>query len=90
MICRPSRLVRLVALSDRLIILGLNAAANQLSAARWIATSDEVVTQLATGLFSGGTITIYAACKVLMEEPPAWLPELPLKVEGGVSERYEK
>lgn len=25
-----------------------------------------------------------------IEKSPAWLPELPLKVEGGVSERYEK
>lgn len=25
-----------------------------------------------------------------IEQSPAWLPELPLKVEGGVSERYEK
>ncbi len=29
-------------------------------------------------------------CMAEMERPPAWLPDLPLKVEGGVSERYEK
>lgn len=29
-------------------------------------------------------------CKAEMERPPAWLPDLPLKVEGGISERYEK
>lgn len=33
---------------------------------------------------------IFGTCKTIMETPPAWLPELPLKVEGGVSERYEK
>jgi DNA polymerase len=32
----------------------------------------------------------YFTCKAEMETPPAWLPGLPLKVEGGVSERYEK
>lgn len=31
-----------------------------------------------------------AICKSEMERPPAWLPELPLRVEGGISERYEK
>jgi DNA polymerase I-like protein with 3'-5' exonuclease and polymerase domains len=32
----------------------------------------------------------FEACKAEMERPPAWLPDLPLKVEGGISERYEK
>ena len=32
----------------------------------------------------------FDVCKGLMEQAPAWLPDLPLKVEGGVSERYEK
>lgn len=32
----------------------------------------------------------YETCKAEMECPPVWLPDLPLKVEGGVSERYEK
>ncbi len=34
--------------------------------------------------------TAFERCKTEMEKSPAWLPELPLKVEGGVSERYEK
>ena len=33
---------------------------------------------------------ILLVCTKIMETPPAWLPDLPLKVEGGVSERYEK
>ncbi len=32
----------------------------------------------------------YEKLQAEMERPPSWLPELPLKVEGGVSERYEK
>lgn len=32
----------------------------------------------------------FERCRYEMERPPAWLPDLPLKVEGGVSERYEK
>ncbi len=32
----------------------------------------------------------YEAIREEMERPPTWLPDLPLKVEGGVSERYEK
>jgi hypothetical protein len=32
----------------------------------------------------------FDVCKGLMEQAPAWLPELPVKAEGGISERYEK
>ncbi len=32
----------------------------------------------------------YQILKAEMEKSPAWLPNLPLKIEGGVSWRYEK
>ncbi len=52
-----------------------------------ICTHDEIVVAI-----GADEIPEYAFldCKDEMEEPPAWLPDLPLKVEGGVSERYEK
>lgn len=38
----------------------------------------------------GSEYAEYEKLKAEMERPPSWLPELPLKVEGGVSERYDK
>ncbi len=32
----------------------------------------------------------YVICKAEMEKSPVWLPDLPVKAEGGVSTRYEK
>lgn len=32
----------------------------------------------------------FDACKAEMERTVAWLPDLPVKAEGGISERYEK
>lgn len=41
-------------------------------------------------LKDGGEYDKYEELRAEMERPPSWLPELPLKVEGGVSERYDK
>lgn len=60
----PRELLRAVCLSDRFLILGTNLARSSLELARFILASDESVTNVATGLFSGGTITTYAACRV--------------------------
>jgi DNA polymerase len=34
--------------------------------------------------------TAFERCKTEMERAPLWLPELPVKAEGGVSLRYDK
>jgi DNA polymerase len=34
--------------------------------------------------------TAFERCKTEMERAPSWLPELPVKAEGGVSQRYDK
>jgi hypothetical protein len=60
----PRELMRAVCLSDRFLILGTNTARSSLELARFILASDESVTNVATGLFSGATITTYAACRV--------------------------
>jgi DNA polymerase bacteriophage-type len=39
---------------------------------------------------SGKADEAFAACKAEMERTPAWLPELPVSAEGGISERYDK
>ncbi len=54
-------------------------------------THDEIVVVFNDGRGTeGNAVNVYDECKAEMERPPAWLPDLPLKVEGGVSERYEK
>lgn len=60
----PRELLRVIALSDRFLILGAPSAGNALDLARFIAASDESVTDVAQDLFSGGTITVYAAARV--------------------------
>ncbi len=50
-------------------------------------THDEVVIAVP---MANGPWEVYEECKQIMETPPAWLPDLPLNVKGGVSERYEK
>jgi hypothetical protein len=57
----PRRLLRAVAISDRFLILGVTPTAMDL--ARFIPASDEAVTDVAQDLFSGGTITVYAATR---------------------------
>jgi len=59
----PRLLLRTVALSDRFLILGTTAAGNELDLARFIPASDEAVANVAQDLFSGGAITVYAACR---------------------------
>jgi hypothetical protein len=61
----PLLKARVVALSDRFILLGLNAATTAINTARFIPTSSEVVANLAADIMpSGGAITTYAVCKV--------------------------
>lgn len=38
----------------------------------------------------GKAAEMFALCQAEMEKPPEWLPSLPLKVEGGISKRYDK
>jgi hypothetical protein len=57
--------MRVVGLSDRFILLGLNAATTAINTARFIPASSEVVANLAADIMpSGGAITVYAVCKV--------------------------
>lgn len=60
----PRELLRMVVLSDRFLVLGTSGSRSSLELARFILASDESVTNVATGLFSGATITVYAACAV--------------------------
>lgn len=52
-------------------------------------THDEVLIVLPKESVDGAE-RHFELCKEAMERPPAWLPELPVKAEGGISERYEK
>lgn len=58
----PRGLLRVVALSDRFIILGA-APTSDIHCSRFIPASDTAVTVVTTSLFSGVIVT-YAACKV--------------------------
>lgn len=59
----PRLLLRAVAISDRFLILGTTQAGTALDLARFIPASDEAVTDVAQDLFSGGSITRYAAAR---------------------------
>jgi DNA polymerase len=52
-------------------------------------THDEIVVVLPVDEMARANLH-FETLKYEMERPPAWLPELPVKAEGGVSERYEK
>lgn len=57
--------LKALALSDRFVILGLNAAADRLGMRRFTPASDESSASVSTSLYSGlGTISAFAACKV--------------------------
>ncbi len=61
----PARLMRVVALSDRFILIGLSLAGTDMRCARFIPASDEAVVALVTGILTSATdITVYAVCKV--------------------------
>jgi hypothetical protein len=61
----PLAKVRVVGLSDRFIIIGLDATTRDIRCSQFIPASSETVAALATGLMvSGGDITTYAVCKV--------------------------
>lgn len=60
----PRLTLRVIALSDRFLILGTPAANTALDLARFIPASDETVTDVAQDLFTGGAITVYAAARV--------------------------
>lgn len=62
---RPCVKLRAVALSDRFLVIGLNQASTQLSLASWIFATNLALQQIATGLLSGGAISVYAATKVV-------------------------
>jgi hypothetical protein len=57
----PRRILRVVALSDRFIILGRTVGGTELDMARFIPASDESVTEVTQDLFSGGAITRFAS-----------------------------
>jgi hypothetical protein len=50
-------------------------------------THDDIVVVVP---MNGDRQAAYADCLAEMERTPAWLPELPVKAEGGISERYAK
>jgi DNA polymerase len=53
-------------------------------------THDEIVVVLHEDDIENGSDVHLRTCMAEMEQAPAWLPDLPLKVEGGVSLRYDK
>ncbi len=61
---RPSRLLRLVGLSDRVIIVGVNTAGTAVSISSFIPLTGTVVVSLATSVLSGASVSILAVCKV--------------------------
>lgn len=52
-------------------------------------THDEVVV-VTHGMLRDDVEEAFARCKYEMERAPSWLPELPVKAEGGISTRYDK
>lgn len=62
----PNRIdAKVLGLSDRFLILGLNDAGNALGVSRFIPASDESVTSVSNVLYTGlGDIEVYAAAKV--------------------------
>ncbi|HEU4582490.1 MAG TPA: hypothetical protein VFS67_29735 [Polyangiaceae bacterium] len=62
---RPCQSVRLVALSDRFMIVGINASTNNVSIASFTPASDTAVTQLVQNVFTfGANVLRIATCKV--------------------------
>lgn len=56
--------LRVLAVDDRFLFLGLSFAGTAINLARWIVASDQGISAVAINLLSGGAITVYAACRV--------------------------
>jgi len=62
---QPSRRLRVVALSDRFIIVGLNSAQTKVSISKFTPATDTAIASLATDVFSSSSInTNIGVCKV--------------------------
>jgi hypothetical protein len=61
---RPSKFLRLVGLSDRVIIVGVNTAGNAVSISSFTPATDNAVVDLAQSVLSGVGVGTLAVCKV--------------------------